>query len=100
MDGNGGPGHPPFRPNHGAMVHIITLWPAQAPQKKRCAAASQDVAPTGLLSRMDTLTVIRVITPEDRAPIQAAPMAMWQRKSKMATDAGHISDPCSDHGSG
>ncbi len=27
-------------------------------------------------------------------------MAMWQRKLKMATDAGHVSGPCSDHGSG
>ncbi len=49
---------------------------------------------------MDALTIIRVITPDDRAPIQAAPMAMWQRKLKMATDAGHVSDPCSEHGSG
>jgi hypothetical protein len=41
MDGNGGPGRPPFRPNHGAIVHFSTSWPPQALQKKRCAAASQ-----------------------------------------------------------
>jgi hypothetical protein len=34
MDGNGGPGRPPFRPNHGAIVHFSTLWPAQALKKK------------------------------------------------------------------
>ena len=33
MDGNGGPGRPPFRPNHGAIVHFSTLWPAQALKK-------------------------------------------------------------------
>ncbi len=33
MDGNGGPGRPSFRPNHGAMVHFSTLWPAQALKK-------------------------------------------------------------------
>jgi hypothetical protein len=35
MDGDGGPGHPPFRPNHwhGAIVHFSTSWPPQALRK-------------------------------------------------------------------
>ena len=33
MDGNGGPGRPPFRPNHGAIVHFSTSWPPQALKK-------------------------------------------------------------------
>ena len=39
MDGNGGPGHPPFRPNHGAIVHFSTPWPPQALKKSAARIA-------------------------------------------------------------
>jgi hypothetical protein len=35
MDGNGGPGRPPFRRNHGAIVHFSTSWPPRALNKKK-----------------------------------------------------------------